>query len=72
MYIKIHMLEVWVQELRVKHWFKCPICLNYLNEYKNRLFFHIENFIKDEMLSSDVVEQHHQLSRFLEATMCDL
>jgi type IV secretory pathway VirB9-like protein len=34
---------------RVKHWLKCPICLNYLYEHKNGLLFHIESFIKDEM-----------------------
>jgi hypothetical protein len=40
---------------RVKHWFKCPICFNYLYEHKNNFLFYIENFIKDEMLS-DVIE----------------
>jgi t-SNARE complex subunit (syntaxin) len=33
---------------RVKRWFKCPICFNYLYEHKNTLLFHIKNFIKDE------------------------
>jgi hypothetical protein len=34
---------------RVKHWLKCPICLNYLYEHKNGLLFHIKSFIEDEM-----------------------
>jgi hypothetical protein len=56
---------------RDQHCFKCPICVNYLYEHKNILLFHIENFIKDEMSPPDVVEQHRQLSRLLEATMRD-
>jgi hypothetical protein len=44
---------------RVKHWFKCPICLNHLYQHKNNLFIDIENFIVDELLMPDVVEQHH-------------
>jgi hypothetical protein len=44
---------------RVKRWFKCPICLNYLYEQKNNLLFHTKNFIMDEMSPSDVVKQHH-------------
>jgi hypothetical protein len=34
---------------RVKHWLKCPICLNYLYEHKIGLLFHIESFINDKM-----------------------
>jgi hypothetical protein len=55
----------------IKRWFKCPICLKYLYEHKNNLLFHIKNFITDEMSLPDVVEQHRQLSRLLEATMRD-
>jgi hypothetical protein len=51
---------------RVMHWLKCPICLNYLYEHKNGLFFHIKSFIKDAMSPPDVVEQHLYLSRFLD------
>jgi hypothetical protein len=40
----------------IKHWFKCPICLNYLYEHKNSLLFHIKNLIIDEMLTPDVIE----------------
>jgi hypothetical protein len=42
---------------RVKHWFKCSICFNYLYKHKNSLMFHIEDFIKDEM-PLDVVKHH--------------
>jgi hypothetical protein len=60
-----------IKFLRVKHWFKSPICFNYLYEHKNGLPFHIENFIKDEM-SSDMIKQHHQLSHpvFKAKTRC--
>jgi hypothetical protein len=56
---------------RVKHWFKCPICVNYLYKHKNGLLFDIESFIKDAMSPPDVVEQYRHLSRLLEATMRD-
>jgi hypothetical protein len=56
---------------RVKRWFKCPICLNHLYQHKKSLFVHIKKIIKDELSTLDVVEQHHQLNRLLEATMCD-
>jgi hypothetical protein len=39
---------------RVKRWFKCPFCFNYLYKHNNGSLFHIKNFIKDEM-SSDLV-----------------
>jgi hypothetical protein len=61
-----------IRFLRVKHWFKCPICLNHLYQHKNSLFSHIKNFIMEELSTPDVVEQHHQLNRLLEATMSDL
>jgi hypothetical protein len=51
---------------RVMRWLKCPICLNYLYEHKNGLLFHIECFIKDEMSSLNLVEQHLHLSRLLD------
>jgi hypothetical protein len=50
---------------RVMRWLKCPICLNYLYEHKKGLLFHIESFIKDEMSSPDLVEQHLHLFRLL-------
>jgi hypothetical protein len=43
---------------RVKRWFKCPICLNHLYQYKDNLFFHIEYMMTDEFLKPDMVEQH--------------
>jgi hypothetical protein len=43
---------------RVKRWFNCPICLNYLYQHNNSLLFRIENFITDKMSPLDVVEQH--------------
>jgi hypothetical protein len=56
---------------RVKRWFKCPICVNYLYKHKNGLLFDIESFIKDAMSPPNVVEQYRHLSRLLEATMHD-
>jgi hypothetical protein len=41
---------------RVKHWFKCPICLNHLYQDKDSLFFHIKNFIMDELSMPNKVE----------------
>jgi hypothetical protein len=57
---------------RVKHWFKCPICLNHLYQHKNSFFFHIKYMMVDEFLMPDVVEQHRQLSRLIEGAICDL
>jgi hypothetical protein len=57
---------------RVKRWFKCPICVNYLYEHKNGLLFHIKSFIKDVMSMSDMVDKHRHLSMLLKATMHDL
>jgi hypothetical protein len=51
---------------RVMRWLKCPIFLNYLYEHKNSLLFHIESFIKDAMLPSDMVKQHLHLSWLLD------
>jgi hypothetical protein len=52
---------------RVMCWVKCPNCLNYLYEHKNRLLFHIRSFIKDEMSPPpDVVKQYLHLSRLLD------
>jgi hypothetical protein len=51
---------------RIMRWLKCPICLNYLYEHKNGFLFHIECFIKDEMSSLNLVEQHLHLSRLLD------
>jgi hypothetical protein len=45
---------------------KCPICLKYLYEHKNGLFFHVESFIKDEKSTPDLVKQHLHLSRLLD------
>jgi hypothetical protein len=56
---------------RVKCWFKCPICLNHLYQHKNSLFGHIKNFIMEELSMPDMVKQHRQLNRLLEATMSD-
>jgi hypothetical protein len=56
---------------RVRRWFKCPICLNHLYQYKNSLFSYIKNFIMEELSTPDVVEQHRQLNRMLKKTMCD-
>jgi hypothetical protein len=55
---------------RVKYWFKCP-CLNHLYQHKNSLLCHIKNFIMEELSTLDMVEQHRQLNRLLEATMSD-
>jgi hypothetical protein len=57
---------------RVKHWFKCPICLKHLYQHKNSFFGHIKNFIMEELSTLDVVEQHHQLNKLLEETLSDL
>jgi hypothetical protein len=57
---------------RIKSWFKCPICVNYLYEHKNILLFHIKNFINDAMSLPNVVEQHCHLWRLLKATMRNL
>jgi hypothetical protein len=57
---------------RVTRWFKCPICLSHLYQYKNSLFGHIENFIMEESSTHEVVEHHCQLNRLHEATMSDL
>jgi hypothetical protein len=51
---------------RVMCLLKCHICLNYLYEHKNVLFFHIKSFIKDAMSPPDVVLQHLYLSRLLD------
>jgi hypothetical protein len=51
---------------RVKHWFKCPICLNYLYEHKNGLLFDIKSFLKDEMSPLDLVKIYLHLSRLLD------
>jgi hypothetical protein len=56
---------------RMKRWFKCIICLNHLYRHKNSLFVDIKNFIMEELLMPDMVEQHHQLNRLLKGTMCD-
>jgi hypothetical protein len=56
---------------RVSCWFKCPICLKHLYQHKNSLFGHTKNFIMEELSMLDVVEQHRQLKRLLEATMSD-
>jgi hypothetical protein len=55
---------------RVKHCFKCPICHNYLYQYKNSLFFHNEYMMMDEFLKPDMVEQHRRLNRLIEAAIC--
>jgi hypothetical protein len=56
---------------RVKRWFNCPICLKHLYQHKSSLFGHIKNFMKEELAMPDVVEQHRQLNRLLQATMSD-
>jgi hypothetical protein len=57
---------------KVKRWFKCPICLNDLYQYKNSLFFDIEYLMMDGFLKPDMVEQYCQLNRLIEASICDL
>jgi hypothetical protein len=54
---------------RIKCWFKCPICVNYLYQHKNGLLFHIKKFTNDAMSLSNAVEQHRHLWRLLKATM---
>jgi hypothetical protein len=56
---------------RVKRWFKCPICFNHLYRHKNSLFFHIKFMMKDEFSTPDMVEQHRQLNRLIEAAIGD-
>jgi hypothetical protein len=57
---------------KVKRWFKCLICLKDWYEHKDNVLFHIKNFINLEMGLPNMVEQHHQLSRLLEADELDL
>jgi hypothetical protein len=56
---------------RVKRWFKCLICFNHLYQHKNNLFCHIKYMMMDEFFTPDVVEQHSQLNRWIEAAICD-
>jgi hypothetical protein len=52
---------------KVKSWFKCPIYLREMYEHMNSVLFHIHSFIAEEIGPPDVVEQHRQLSRLLDA-----
>jgi hypothetical protein len=61
-----------IRFLRIKRWFKCPICFNHLYQHKNSLFFHIKYMMMDEFSTPDMVEQHCQLNRLIEAAICDL
>jgi hypothetical protein len=60
-----------IRFLGVNRWFKCSICLKHLYQHKNSLLSHIKNFIMEELLTLDMVEQHHQLNMLLKATMSD-
>jgi hypothetical protein len=60
-----------IRFLGVKCCFKCPICFNHLYQHKKNLFFHIKYMMTDEFLTPDVVVQHCQLNRLIEAAICD-
>jgi hypothetical protein len=45
--------------------------LNHLYQHKNNLFIHIEDIVMEELSTPDMVEQHRQLNRLLEATVSD-
>jgi hypothetical protein len=56
---------------RFNRWFKCPICFNHLYQHKKSLFFHIKYMMMDEFSTPDVVKQHCQCNRLIEAAICD-